>query len=349
MVEKYKRSELLSKKIRPIDLEKIKSISDLIDAYKETSIQARNLGACEEIFVNMLTDKERPTIILGLAGPLIAAGLRKVICDMIKYNLVDVIVSTGAILYQDIYQARGYNHYTGSPDMDDTELRDLYIDRIYDTLVDEEKFEETDKVISELVERLEPRGYSTRELLKFFGENFKDDNSILYNAAKYGLPVFSPALNDSSIGIGLTIYYYKHRNDKKMYIDPIRDNYELTQIILKSPCTGAIYIGGGVPKNWINDSEVMAAYIFDPKITGHKYAFQITMATPLDGGLSGSTLKEAQSWGKISKRAHKATVYIEASVALPLIVGSIIQKNVVKNRKRAIFDWENDVLKSLKI
>jgi len=330
-----------------IDLEKSKTVLELVEAYKSASIQARNIGTCFEVYENMLNDRDRPTVIMGLSGALIAGGLRKVISDMIKYGIVDVIVSTGAILYQDLYQAMGYKHYKGSPDMDDTKLRDLYIDRIYDTLVDELKFEECDRLIGKLTEKLEPRDYSSREFLEFLASQINDENSILYNARKYGVPVFSPAINDSSIGIGLTIYYHNNRAKPHAYIHSIRDNYELTQIILKSKKTGVIYIGGGVPKNWINDAEVMASYVFNPDIQGHAYAFQITTATPVDGGLSGSTLHEAQSWGKISKKATKATAYVETTVALPLIVGAVIQKGIWKGRKRLRFVWNKDILEKI--
>lgn len=330
-----------------IDLEKSKTVLELVEAYKSASIQARNIGTCFEVYENMLNDRDRPTVIMGLSGALIAGGLRKVISDMIKYGIVDVIVSTGAILYQDLYQAMGYKHYKGSPDMDDTKLRDLYIDRIYDTLVDELKFEECDRLIGKLTEKLEPRDYSSREFLEFLASQINDEDSILYNARKYGVPVFSPAINDSSIGIGLTIYYHNNRAKPHAYIHSIRDNYELTQIILKSKKTGVIYIGGGVPKNWINDAEVMAGYVFNPDIQGHAYAFQITTATPVDGGLSGSTLHEAQSWGKISKKATKATAYVETTVALPLIVGAVIQKGIWKGRKRLRFVWNKDILEKI--
>ena len=347
MPDKKLRNKVLSQPIEMIDLEKSKTVLELVEAYKSASIQARNIGTCFEVYENMLNDRDRPTVIMGLSGALIAGGLRKVISDMIKYGIVDVIVSTGAILYQDLYQAMGYKHYKGSPDMDDTKLRDLYIDRIYDTLVDELKFEECDRLIGKLTEKLEPRDYSSREFLEFLASQINDENSILYNARKYGVPVFSPAINDSSIGIGLTIYYHNNRAKPHAYIHSIRDNYELTQIILKSKKTGVIYIGGGVPKNWINDAEVMASYVFNPDIQGHAYAFQITTATPVDGGLSGSTLHEAQSWGKISKKATKATAYVETTVALPLIVGAVIQKGIWKGRKRLRFVWNKDILEKI--
>jgi len=346
--QRKRKNELLSAPIEAVDLTNARSIGELVEAYGKSSVQARNIGRCTEVYENMLLDKDRPTILLGVAGPLIAGGLRKVLRDMIEYGMVDVVVSTGAILYQDFYQAKGYKHYKGSPEADDAELRDLLIDRIYDTYVDEEKFWDCDTFVAKFAEKLEPRSYSSREFLYLLGKELKDENSILYTASKHCVPVFSPALNDSSIGIGLTQYYHWRKINGKecMTIDAIRDNYELTQIIVKSKKTAAIYVAGGVPKNFINDAVVMA-YVFGVETGGHVYAFQLTADSPQWGGLSGSTLKEATSWGKISKKATRATAYVEPTVSLPLVVGRELQEGHWKNRKRLKFNWDGDVLKSI--
>lgn len=346
---KLNRKDVLAKTVNQIDLEKVKTIQDLVEAFQGSSIQSRNLGICARVFERMLTDKERPTIIIGLSGALIAGGLRKVLRDMVKYGLVDVIASTGAIMYQDFYQARGYQHYVGTPEADDAVLHDLKIDRIYDTYVDEMKFEETDRYIGKILgEHLKPGTYSSREILELLGKYANDENSILYAAQKYGVPVFSPALNDSSIGIGLTVYYVNSMGKKRFTLDCIKDNHEMLRIIAESRKTAAFYVGGGTPKNWVNDSVVMANYTYDREIDGHSYAIQITMDAPHWGGLSGSTLQEAKSWGKVHAEATHRTVNVEASVALPLIVGYIIQKGVWKNRRRLKFDWKPDDLGSIK-
>ncbi len=348
--QKKEKKRLLSEPVKQLDLTKTKTIADLVASYQDMSIQARNIGECSQVFERMLTDKERPTIMLGMAGPMIAAGLRKVIRDMIEYNMVDVVVSTGAILYQDFYQARGYGHFKGSPLADDVVLREHYIDRIYDTFVDEEKFIALDTWIGDQAAELEGKILSTREYLYWLAGFIKDENSILYTARKHGIPVFCPAINDSSIGIGLTHHYHMWREKGKqpMTISSIRDNYELTQIVHKSKRTSAFYIAGGVPKNYINDSVVMT-YIFDRETGGHKYALQVTTDVPHWGGLSGSTLSEAQSWGKVNKQATKAMGFVEPSVSVPLIVGSALQKELSKNRSRISYEWNGDILKSLKV
>lgn len=345
---KKRKRDLLSSPIRQVDLEKVKNVAELLDQYSDASIQARNLGMAAQLFGRMLTDEERPTILLGLAGPLIAAGLRKVIRDLIHYNLVDVVVSTGAILYQDYYAAKGGIHSTGNPEADDAQLRELLIDRIYDTYVDEEKFQEFDTSIARFADTLEPRNYSSREFIWRLSETIQDENSILVTARKKGVPIFCPAINDSSIGIGLTEHYYVARKTgrPKIAIDSIRDNYELTQIVVKSKRTSAFYVAGGVPKNYINDSVVMS-YIFGRETGGHKYAIQVTTDVPHWGGLSGSTLSEARSWGKVNKKASYAMAFVEPSVSLPLLTAYALEKKLYKNRSRIRFTWKEDVLEKI--
>lgn len=348
--EKRQKQDLFHTRISPVDYEKVESVADLVESFSGCSIQARNIGLCANVFKKMLTDAGRPTIMLGLAGPLIAAGLRKVIRDMIHNNMVDVIVSTGAILYQDFYAAMGGGHYYGSPDADDTELRELLINRIYDSYVDEELFAEYDSMIGRFAGTLESRRYSSREFIGKLSETIDDENSILVAARKNGVPVFCPAISDSSIGIGLTEHYYMSKKEGKtpIAIDAIRDNYELTQIVVQSPETAAFYVAGGVPKNYINDSIVMS-YIFDEYKGGHKYALQMTTDSPHWGGLSGSTLAEAQSWGKVGKDADFAMAFVEPSVSLPLIYGHAYQKQFFKGRKKLCMEWSGDVLRELKV
>lgn len=346
--ERRVKKRILSKEVKSVNLEKTRSVADLVAAFEGMSVQARNIGLCAKVYENALRDPDRPTIFLGLAGPLIAGGLRKTIRDMIEFGIVDVVVSTGAILYQDIYQARGHKHYVGSPDVDDEVLHDLLINRIYDTYVDDEKFADTDEWVSRLADRLEPRTYSTREFLYLLSGELNDKNSILVTAKKHGVPIFCPAMNDSSIGIGLTEHYRRKalKHEKMVMIDAIRDNYELTQIVVKSKKTAGIYVAGGVPKNFINDS-VVSGYIFGKNTGGHAYAFQVTTDVPHWGGLSGSTLDEAKSWGKISKRATKAMAFVEPTVSLPLIVGYVLQRGCWKGRKRLHFSWAGDTLEKL--
>lgn len=342
-----RRREFLKKTVRPVDVTKVGGLGDLLEQFQSTSIQARNLGRCLEVWENALTDPKRPTILVGLSGPLIAAGLRRVLRDLVEWGLVDVVVSTGAIYYQDLYQSIGGRHWMGTPAADDVRLRDLYLDRIYDTYVDELKFEDTDRVIGKITEEFPRRPASSREYLGFLGAQFPDLESFLATAARRGVPTFSPALIDSSIGIGLTLYYQANRaRSDRFILDAVRDNYELVQILSQSPRTAVVYIGGGTPKNWINDGIVMANYAFGREGEGHFYALQITTDVPHWGGLSGSTLDEAQSWGKISRTATRAMAHVDASIGLPLLVGGLWDhRNRWKKRPRLTFDWTGDQVK----
>lgn len=346
--EARRRKALLSRKVEHVRIGRRMPASALVAAMRGMSVQARNIGLCAEVIDGIYTDSARPTVMLGLAGPLIAAGLRRVIRDMVVGGYVDVIVSTGAILYQDMYQARGHQHFQGDITADDMALRDLHIDRIYDTYVDEEKFWDTDQWCGRLADQLPPGNYSSRQYMDFAGSKLKDPESIVGACHRLGVPIFCPALNDSSIGIGLTLHRHQCLSQRRrgVAIDSIQDNYELTQITVASRKTAALYIAGGVPKNYINDSVVMA-YIFDAE-RGHDYALQLTTAVPLDGGLSGSTLGEAQSWGKIKPKAGFATAWVEPSVSLPLLAAYMFDKFPAPCRKRLAYEWDGQVLKKMK-
>ncbi len=348
--EQRRKDDLLQQPIESLRPSSTHTVADLVRAMSGMSVQARCVGQCYEVLREMLRDPDRPTILLGLAGPLIAGGLRQVIREMIESGLVDVVVSTGAILYQDVYQARGWGHFRGSPAADDGALRDLYIDRIYDTYVDEVGVGKTDSWIGLLADELEPGIYSSRQFMDVLADRVEDPASIVATCRRLGVPMFVPALNDSSIGIGLTEHYHrcvKFGRDG-IHLDSIQDNYELTQIVAQSPATAAIYVAGGVPKNYINDSVVMS-YIFDEPAEGHRYALQVTTAVTADGGLSSSTLDEAKSWGKIKKTAERAMAWVEPTVSLPLLVTAALQDRLAEGRTRLAFSWNGRILEKLSI
>jgi deoxyhypusine synthase len=334
------REKLLSQPINQIKVRDDMTIREMVDNFSKMSIQARNIGNAAKIWEKMLLDKERPTIFMGLAGPLIAAGLRNILADCVKNNLVDVVVSTGAILYQDLLYAKGGQHYHGTITGSDKELRDLRINRIYDVFTDDIKFFETDDFVDKYtLANMEPGIYSSRQWLMEIAKDIKDENSILKACYDTQTPVFAPALNDSSIGIGLTKYWTNKKDAPKVILDSIKDNYEIVQIILDSKCSGAVYLGGGVPKNFINDAIVMANFDFGAKLGGHKYAIQVSTAIPLDGGLSGSTLGEAIAWGKVKGDARRSMVFSESSIGLPLIYGYICgnKDNLSRSTKEFTF------------
>ena len=323
--------------IQQIDIDNGIAVSDLVEQFSNASIQARNLGNAALTWEQMLTDQKRPTIFLGLTGPLIAAGLRRVIAGLIKDNLVDVVVSTGAIIYQDLFYAKGGVHYKGYPNANNKKLQELRINRIYNVFTDDLKFEETDDYVDQFARKLSPGNYSSRQFLNEIAKEIDDENSILKASYDHNVPIFVPALNDSSIGIGLTKYWSDFKNKPKVIIDSIKDNYEIVQIILKSKMTGAVYIGGGVPKNFVNDAIVMANLDFNASVDGHMYAIQVSTAIPMDGGLSGSTLNEAVAWGKIKDETRNTMVFLEASIGLPLLYGYLKEKDLGLKRGRQNF------------
>lgn len=345
MVKKpINRKRFLEKKIKHIALDKIKDIPSLLEAFNKTSFQSRNLGACSEIFKKMLKDKD-VTIFLGLSGALVPAGMKKIICEMIKHRLIDVLVSTGANLSHDFHESMGNAHYIGKSDANDEILCKFKIDRIYDTYIDDESFTRLEIFFANFPNYLENRDYSTREFFAELGKKIKSKESIIRACYESNVPIFCPALNDSAIGVGLTGYYMKG-SKKAFAINPIRDNYEIMQIVNKSKSTGVIYLGGGVPKNYIQQIPPMLS-LYGFKTAGHKYAIQLTTDDPKWGGLSGCTFEEAKSWGKVENEAKHATVYIDSTIGLPLLIGSILP-NILKSKKRKtrIFIWDyNKLLK----
>ena len=346
---KKRESKFLQQPVQHLNLKGTKSLFDLVQAFQHTSFQSRNIFKCFEVFRKMLDDPAC-IIFMGLSGAMIPGGMRKVIRDMIEMKLIDVIVSTGANIFHDVFESFGYRHYVGSEEGDDDALRKHRIVRVYDALMDDQEINQVIRLLSEVPEGLAERVLSSRRYLEVLGSRIKDEGSILRAASRCGVPIFVPALSDSSIGIGLTFLHLRKRvSSEGLLIDQIRDSFEIAQLKKVASVTGAIYIGGGVPKNYIQQLGPVSELLFQ-KESGHRYAFQITTDDPKWGGLSGCTFEEAKSWGKIEKRSSYAAVYMDATVALPLLVGAILQEGrVYRRRKRRRFLWEGDRLKSVRI
>jgi deoxyhypusine synthase len=276
---------------------------------------------------------------LTLAGSLFSAGLKGVVADMIRYNMVDVIVSTGAIIVdQDFFEALGYHHYRGESIVDDDLLRRLHVDRIYDTYIDEDELRECDLVVASVAGTLEKRSFSSREFIREMGAYLEkrdpDAHSVILEAYRHDVPVFVPAFSDSSAGFGLVLHQ-KQNPDLHVAIDSVRDFRELIEIKIASQQTGLLMIGGGVPKNFAQDI-VVAADLLGSEQPMHKYAVQITVADERDGGLSGSTLREACSWGKVDTGLEQM-VWSEATIAFPLLISDAYHREQWKRRARKRF------------
>lgn len=327
------KKALLNKEIKHIDITGMNFIP-LIDAMRDTAFQGRNLARAADIYHQMLEDKNC-AVILCLAGSLISAGLKKIVIDLINNNMVDAIVSTGAnIVDQDFFEALGFKHYQGSAQLDDGQLQKMAIDRIYDTLIDEDALRVCDHTICDIANALEPAAYSSREFIhemgKFLAEKHGKSQSIVLAAYQKNVPIFVPAFSDCSAGFGLVMHQVQHPQ-KHVSIDSVKDFRELTQLKINTQETGLLMIGGGVPKNFAQDI-VVAAELLGSDAPLHKYAIQITVADERDGALSGSTLREACSWGKVSM-VHEQMVFCEATIAVPLITGYAYNKGAWKQRQ----------------
>jgi deoxyhypusine synthase len=344
---KKRKSKFLHQPVRPLNLKETKSLLDLVQAFQHTSFQSRNVFKCFDVYQKMLEDPAC-IIFMGLSGAMIPGGMRRVIHDMIEMKLVDVIVSTGANIFHDLFESFGYRHYVGSEGDDDNALRKHRIVRVYDALMDDHEINQVIHLLSKVPEALEEKVVSSRRYLEVLGKGLKDEGSILKTASRCGVPIFVPALSDSSIGIGLTfLHLQKKAPSERLLIDQIQDSFEIAQLKKMASVTGAIYIGGGVPKNYIQQLGPVSELLFQ-KESGHRYAFQITTDDPKWGGLSGCTFEEAKSWGKIERASSYSAIYMDATVALPLLVGAILQKGkVYRKRKRRRFHWEGDRLKSV--
>ena len=332
-----RKKDFLNKPVEHIDITSFDS-RNIISSMEKMSFVARETANAANIFNEMIKDKDC-TVFLTLAGSTSAAGCMDVYRDMVKYNMVDAIVATGAsIIDMDFFEALGFKHYQGSQFQNDTELRKNYIDRIYDTYIDEDELQMCDKTICDIADKLEPKSYTSREFIKEIGKylksNSKKKGSLIETAYENNVPIFCPAFTDSSAGFGLVIH--QEKNPKKhITIDSIREFRELTEIKIKSKGSGLIMIGGGVPKNFIQDT-VICAELLGKDVEMHKYAIQITVADSRDAACSSSTLKEASSWGKVDV-SKEQMVFAEATSVLPLIASDAYHRGEWKNRSRKNF------------
>ncbi len=335
-----KKSDLLQNPVQHIDIKSFDA-TPVINAMREMSFTSRDTASATDLYSLMINDPQC-SVILTLAGSTSAGGCMQVYVDMVRHNMVDAIVATGAsIVDMDFFEALGFKHYKGNPALDDKILRELYIDRIYDTLIDEEQLQVCDHIIYDIANLLEARPYSSREFIFEMGRWLKENpqkavkkDSLVQVCYEHNVPIFCPAFSDSSAGFGLVKHQWENPG-KHLSIDSVKDFLELTQIKMAAETTGLFMIGGGVPKNFAQDT-VICAEILGRDVSMHKYAVQITVADMRDGACSSSTLKEAASWGKVDT-VYEQMVYAEATSVLPLMVSCLYHKG--DWRKRRKFEW----------
>ena len=316
-----KKSRFLGVPVEPFEVSPNMSADEILARMERVSFQGRNLAAARRIWEKMLAGD--CTIFLGAAGALSAGGMRMLIAHLIQHRYVDCLVSTGANLYHDLHETRGHRHYLGSPCADDVKLQDDRIDRVYDTYASEDEFVENDEWIADFALALERRPYTSREFLFRLGERLWTEtgrDGILTSAYRAGVPVFCPALADSSIGMGIS--QARQRDAAAGNVDLIGDIIESANLVIRSRRTASVVLGGGTPKNFINQASVQAEF-YSPDVEGHRYALQIVTDVPHFGGASGSSLEEAQSWGKLATDSDKVSVQADATIALPILASAL--------------------------
>ncbi len=328
----------MMKEVTPFQISEDISASELVQRMAGTSFQARNLARGVEIWSQML--EGQTTVLFGLAGAMVPAGMRKVIVYLIENRLIDCLVSTGANLFHDLHETLGRFHWQGSSSADDQELANSRIYRIYDVFASEEEFDRTEDFATDFSNTLEQdRAYTTREFFFLLGKELlahEKETGILSAAARANLPIYCPAPGDSVFGTALAAARVKQGN--QFLFDVVQDVVEMVQIACSAKSTGVVLIGGGTPKNYIQQVE-LCGYIFDKELTGHEYAIQITTDSPQWGGLSGCTFGEARSWRKVSPNAATVTINSDTTIALPIMVSALSERcsAAIKNRRKPSF------------
>ncbi len=333
------KNDVLSRPTTPFRVDRTNSATSLLEKMAGTAFQGRQLGEAFSVWKSMLADPEC-TILMGLSGAMVPGGMRRLVRFLIENRLIDILTSTGANFFHDIHESKGFHHFHGSEDMDDELLGDLMVDRMYDVLADEVRFREHDLWIGSFAARLDQsRTYTTREFLYLLGKEVGEDcpeDGIVTAAAKHKVPLFCPAIGDSSIGIGVA--ESRHRGENKLIFDMMADVLEITNAVADSKATGVIYFGGGTPKNYTQQSEVVAILMNRGKL-GHRYGLQVVTDAPHWGGLSGCTLAESQSWGKIAKGARMVDCHCDSTIAMPLLVSALAeQEDLIASRRPPKFE-----------
>jgi deoxyhypusine synthase len=338
------KSRFLRVPVEPFVVEQGLGADEVLARMERISFQGRSLATAHGIWQRMLGSD--CTIFLGVAGALSAGGLRLILAHLVERRYVDCLVSTGANLYHDLHETRGRRHFIGSPRENDAALQADRIDRVYDTYASEDEFCENDEWIAEFALTLERRPYTTREFLYRLGGHLwssTGQDGILTAAYRASVPIFCPAIADSSIGMGLS--QARHRDPSAGQIDVVGDIIESANLVIRHPRTASVVLGGGTPKNFINQATVQAEF-FDDRVGGHRYAIQIVTDVPHFGGASGASLEEAQSWGKLAADAEQVTVHADATLALPLLVSALVSSSpeTLAARKPLRFDLSGRVM-----
>lgn len=337
-----KREHLTKDPVRPLDPRETGRVDVLLEALAACSFQGRSLGRAFQI-IRRMVDEAR-VIYVGLAGAMVPAGMRKVVVRLIEGGFVDCLVTTGANLFHDAYETLGTPHWQGDPRADDALLSELRLDRFYDTYGDDRVMVQVDRMAAEFAYGLEPRPYTTREFFYRWGGHLVEgarEDGILTAAHEKRVPIYVPAVADSSYGIALAA----HRPEGRDFFcfDVVRDAFETGKLSSGNQPTGAIYFAGGTPKNFIQQSQVIAEFLSDERV-GHAFAVQVTADAPHWGGLSGCTIEESISWGKVQPEGTFVNVHADATIAMPLLASALLascsEAAAARPRPDYPFDWD---------
>ena len=326
MTNNYQKNKYLSNKIKPFDPREVKNIDDLLSALKYCGFQGRNLGKALDILEKMVVDDDCLTV-LTLSGAMVPAGMGELICVLMEYNLIDVLVTTGANIIHDLVDGiTDIGHYIGSSDVDDSELFKFRINRIYDVYLPEENYLTTEKELLIKIKELFPEKnvFTTpSNLLAKLGEKL-DYRCILSIAAKNKIPIFVPAFSDSEFALDL--YVYNKQEGYNFQFDILKEIETFGEYIKGAKKTGTVIIGGGVPRNWAQQIFPLLDQLEQLDTIGYDYSVRIHTATEYDGGLSGCTVSEAKSWGKYSIDSRSVSVWCDATIALPILITGLLQR-----------------------
>ena len=303
------------------------NVEAILAKMRHLSFQGRSLATALDIWERAV--KRDARIFLGLSGAMVPAGMRLLFVQLIRHKLIHCIVTTGANTFHDIHESLGFDHFIGSPFVDDVKLRKQGYDRMYDTLASDDEFIEVDQFTMDVIKKMDTRGgaIGTPEFYRAIGAAIDEREhrpGFVVEAYKRGVPIFCPAIGDSSLGIAAAVLAQKDP-DQKAIFDVIGDVQELSRLVYEADETGVVFVGGGTPKNFTQQTEVVA-HLMGKSVAGHKYCLQFTQDAPHWGGLSGCTFEESTSWGKIHFEADKVTVYVDATIALPIVVTALIQR-----------------------
>jgi deoxyhypusine synthase len=345
MIRRLKGAKYLTKATQPLQIDRDRSVPGLLEKMEGISFQGRNLALAHQIWLQML--QENAVILMGLSGALVPAGMRRLVAYLLKNRFIDVLVANGANLFHDLHETLGRHHYQGSPALDDAQLQEQMVDRIYDTLASEEEFREANEWIGGFAAQLDnTHPYSTREFLHLLGRELSEiatEDGILTSAFKSRVPIFCPAITDSAFGVSIGISRIEKKNP--FQFDVIQDVVEMAQIVAKSRSTGVIYFGGGTAKTFIQQSET-AASMLQGSLHGHKYAVQVVTETPHYGSYSGADFDQAQAFGRLARNAHAVSVRCDATIAMPMLVTALSQtaSKAIRTRKRVQFTFGRELV-----